>query len=409
MSSREPIVIIGAGEAGATLAVELVRLGHAGPVHLVGEEDCPPYERPPLSKAHLTPGEEALPAPVFPSDLALDRVVHDRGLTAVRIDRESATVELSNGARLAYHKLVFSTGAVPRQLAISDGIAGVHYLRSMLQARALRATLQAGGPVAILGAGFIGLEVAAAARRHGCAVTVIEPQTRILARGVDAEIADRVQRLHEENGVAFRLGTGVDALSNRGSNVLLSLTDGETVAVSAVVIGIGAVPEVELARTAGLVIDNGISVDERLTTSDPAILAIGDCCSFPLAIYGGRRVRLESWRNARDQAAIAAAVLVGGEVPALPAPWFWSDQYDHGLQVAGLVDEGVETVSRPVGDDGLITFHRAVDGRLVAACGFGPGQAVARDIRLAEMLIARGAHPEAAQLADPTAKLKSLL
>lgn len=409
MTVRRPIVIIGAGEAGATLAFELVRLGHPGPVHLVGAEDCPPYERPPLSKAHLEPGEEAPPVPVFPGGLVLDGVIHHRGVEALRIDRASATVELSDGARLAYDRLLLATGAAPRQLAIADGVSGVHYLRSMGQARALRAALMAGGPIAILGAGFIGLEVAAAARRHGCAVTVIEPQARILARGVDAAIAERVHRLHEDNGVVFRLGTGVTAIANQGSEVLLTLSDGETLLVSTVVIGIGAMPEVDLARAAGLLIDNGIAVDERLATSDPAILAIGDCCSFPLALYGGRRVRLESWRNARDQAAIAAAMLTGDEPPALPAPWFWSDQYDHGLQVAGLVDEGAKTVSRPAGDSGLITFHLAADGRLVAACGFGPGQTVARDIRLAEMLIGRAAHPDPVQLADPAVKLKSLL
>ena len=226
---------------------------------------------------------------------------------------------------------------------------------------------------------------------------------------MDAAIAERVHRLHEDNGVVFRLGTGVTAIANQGSEVLLTLSDGETLLVSTVVIGIGAMPEVDLARAAGLLIDNGIAVDERLATSDPAILAIGDCCSFPLALYGGRRVRLESWRNARDQAAIAAAMLTGDEPPALPAPWFWSDQYDHGLQVAGLVDEGAKTVSRPAGDSGLITFHLAADGRLVAACGFGPGQTVARDIRLAEMLIGRAAHPDPVQLADPAVKLKSLL
>lgn len=409
MTNKTTIVVIGAGEAGATLASELVRLGHDGPIHLVGEEDCQPYERPPLSKAQLAPGEDALPAPVFPSEAVFDRAIHHRGISAQRIDRASRTVELSDGRGLAYDRLVLATGASPRRLPAAEGVSGVHYLRSMRQARDLRGALQAGGHIAILGAGFVGLEVAAAARLHGCPVTVIEPQPRILARGVDAAIAARVQQLHERNGVSFMLGSGVSALGNRGADVVMTLTDGKTLSVSTVVVGIGAVPEVELARAAGLVIDNGIAVDERLTTSDPSVLAIGDCCSFPLSVYSGRRVRLESWRNARDQAAIAAAFLAGGEVQALPAPWFWSDQYDYGLQVAGLVDEGSCRVSREHGEEALLTLHLATDGRLVAACGFGPGQAVARDIRLAEMLIARGAHPDPAQLADPAVKLKSLL
>ena len=409
MAGQEPIVIIGAGEAGATLAAELVRLGYRDPVHLVGDEDCAPYERPPLSKAHLEPGAEPLPATVFPQGMVLDNVVHHRGLAAVSIDPKAKLVTLSNGGSLAYHRLVLATGAEPRTLGLAEGIGGVHYLRTLAQARDLRNALDRRTPVAVLGAGFIGLEVAAAARRHGCKVTMVEPQPRILGRGVSAFIAERIRLLHEAEGVDFRLGASLSALQTRGAELILHLTEGAAVEASALVIGIGAQPRIALARAAGLAIDNGIAVDAQFTTSDPAILAMGDCCSFPLPVYGGRRVRLESWRNARDQAAMIAAILTKGDVASMPVPWFWSDQYDHGLQVAGLVDEGETEIRRPVGDGADITFHLADDGRLVAACGFGPGQAVAKDIRLAEMLIARGAMPDPGLLADPAVKLKSLL
>ncbi|WP_084366155.1 FAD-dependent oxidoreductase [Rhizobium sp. RU36D] len=409
MKTDGPIVIIGAGEAGATLAADLARRGNSLPIHLVGAEDCAPYERPPLSKAHLEPDEIARVVPLFAGGDIPDAIIHHRGVHALRIDRAARTVELSDGQRLDYGRLVLATGAASRRLPIAEGIVGIHYLRNLREAQALRPLLLAGGPIAILGAGFIGLEVAAAARKHGTAVSVIEPQARILARGVSASIAGKVQELHERNGVAFRLGTSVSTIDRSGDTIALILSDGGTIAATTIVIGIGAVPEVALAREAGLMVDNGITVDARLQTSDPAILAIGDCCAFPLSIYGGRRVRLESWRNARDQAAMAAALLSGEAIGEMPLPWFWSDQYDHGLQVAGLIDEGGTEILRRPNEDVLMSFHLAADGRLVAAQGFGPGQAVARDIRLAEMLIGRGARPDPAFLADPSVKLKSLL
>lgn len=409
MKSDGPIVIIGAGEAGATLAAELARRGHSAPIHLVGAEDCAPYERPPLSKAYLEPGEAARAVPLFAGGEMPDAIIHHRGVQALRIDRAAQRVELSDGQRLDYGRLVLATGAASRRLPIAEGIAGIRYLRTLREAQALRPLLLAGGPIAILGAGFIGLEVAAAARKHGADVTVIEPHARVLARGVSASIADQVQQLHERNGVVFRLSTGVSIIDRSGDATALILSDGGTITAATVVIGIGAVPEVALAREAGLMVDNGIIVDARLETSDPAILAIGDCSSFPLSIYGGRRVRLESWRNARDQAAMAAALISGEAISEMPVPWFWSDQYDHGLQVAGLFDEGVSEISRRPSEDVLMSFHLAADGRLVAAQGFGPGQAVAKDIRLAEMLIGRGARPEPVFLADPSNKLKLLL
>jgi 3-phenylpropionate/trans-cinnamate dioxygenase ferredoxin reductase subunit len=191
--------------------------------------------------------------------------------------------------------------------------------------------------------------------------------------------------------------------------VRLGLADGSELTADLLVVGIGAVPVTGLAESAGLAIENGIAVDRYLRTSDPDILAAGDCCSFPLEIYGGRRVRLESWRNAQDQGTLAAKNMLGAEEPVSAVPWFWSDQHDLTLQIAGLAEGAERHVRRDLGDAAFILFHLAPDGRLLAASGIGQGNAVARDIRLAEMLIAKGAHPDPAALASPDVKLKSLL
>ncbi|RWC27864.1 MAG: ferredoxin reductase [Mesorhizobium sp.] len=405
-----PIVIAGAGECGMSVAVELVRGGYAGPIHLVGEKTGQPYERPPLSKAHLEPGGEPAPVPIDGhGQLQTSRVIRYSGLKAAAIDRDRAELILSNGLRLAYSRLVLATGASPRRLPMAEGLAGVHYLRSLADAAALLAALARGGEIAVIGAGFIGLEVAAAARAHGCTVTVIEARDRILARGADPDISGAVASLHRAKGVTLLVSTVLTALRNDGAQVVLTLSDGREMRADAVIVGIGAVPNTAPTAAGGLAIDNGIAVDEELSTSDPQILAAGDCCSFPLAVYGNRRVRLESWRNARDQAAQAAAILTGASPAPSPVPWFWSDQYDHGLQVAGLVDEGKTHVCRELSEGAFINFHLSAEGVLVAACGFGPGQSVGRDIRLAEMPIARRATPSPDALASAGVKLKSML
>ena len=205
-------------------------------------------------------------------------------------------------------------------------------------------------------------------------------------------------------------GQGIAAIEDTATGVVVTLADGTAVEADLAVIGIGAVPNTELAEAAGLAIENGISVDDHLRTSDPDILAAGDCCSFPLALYGGRRLRLEAWRNAQEQGTLAANNMLGIELaPHVAVPWFWSDQYDLGLQIAGLADDATQTVRRDLGGGALILFHLASDGRLLAASGIGPRNSIARDIRLAEMLIARRAHPPREKLAAPEEKLKSLL
>ena len=263
--------------------------------------------------------------------------------------------------------------------------------------------------MAVIGGGFIGLELAASARKRGVEVTVIEAQPRILMRGVPADIARTVHALHTGKGVEILCGEGIAAIEEDGDAIRIRLAGRRVVEAELAVVGIGAVPATALAESAGLAVENGIAVDERLRTGDPDIFAAGDCCSFPLSIYGGRRVRLEAWRNAQEQGALAARNMLGAEESHAAVPWFWSDQYEMSLYIAGLSDERRKVVRRDLGEDAFILFHLAGDGRLVAASGVGPGNAVARDIRLAEMLIARQVRPEISELASPEVKLKKLL
>lgn len=332
------------------------------------------------------------------------------GRPVIGIDRQRKTVKLADGATIPYAKLLLATGAVPRRLPLAPKASErIAYLRTYTDALSIRAHLEPGSHVAVIGGGFIGLELAASARKRGADVTVVEAQPRILMRGVPEEIARVIHDRHLAESIKVTCGRGLKSITETRDEVLIELVDGETIHADLAVVGIGAQPVTALADAAGLALDNGIAVDARLATSDPDIFAAGDCCSFPLAIYGGRRVRLESWRNAQDQGMLAAANMLGRAEPIASVPWFWSDQHDLTLQVAGLAEGAASTVRRDLGEGAFILFHLAEDGRLLAASGIGPGNAVARDIRLAEMLIAKGARPAPEQLAEPQVKLKALL
>jgi 3-phenylpropionate/trans-cinnamate dioxygenase ferredoxin reductase subunit len=269
--------------------------------------------------------------------------------------------------------------------------------------------MRPGKHIAIVGGGFIGLELAATARLLGADVTVVEGLERVLKRGVPDEIAKVITERHRAEGVDLRCGVAISSLGEDGGRAVIRLSAGDTIEADLVLVGIGAMPSTDLAARAGLMIDNGVAVDEYLRTSAPDIYAAGDCCSFPLAVYGARRVRLESWRNAQDQGALAAANMLGLGQMVSAVPWFWSDQYDMTLQIAGLSDGAVTHLRRDLGEGAFILFHLDEAGRLLAASGIGPGNAVARDIRLAEMLIAARAHPDPAALIASNIKLKSLL
>lgn len=398
------MVIVGGGMAGARAIVSLRANGWDGPITLISEETLLPYDRPPLSKAMLT--EEQEPSPTYLLDesmIASLKADFVRGAKATGIDRAKKTVVLEDGRAIAYEKLLIATGAKPRRLTIEGGELA-YTLRDFADGDHLRSRLRASATAAIVGGGFIGLEVAASARKLGCNVTLVEAQPRILMRGVPEEIARVVHARHVEAGVTMQVGTALKAVETDG----ILLADGHKVKAEIVIAGIGAAPEVALAKDAGLAVENGIICDETLKTSDPDIYAAGDCCSFPHRLFGNKRMRLEAWRNATDQANVATANMLGGTKSYDAVPWFWSDQYDLSLQIAGSPGDGVETVRRQVGE-GFVIFHRDATGRLVGASGIGPGNSIARDVKLAEMLIARQAAPAATALADPATPLKALL
>jgi 3-phenylpropionate/trans-cinnamate dioxygenase ferredoxin reductase subunit len=401
------MVVVGAGECGARAAFALRENGWTGPVTLVGAEPLLPYERPPLSKAGLV-SDSAGPVTIRDAEAYRDGDIELlSGVEVVGLDAGAHHVELGDGRRLGYERLLLATGARARPLPF-DG-ATVHLLRTHADALALRRRLTPGARVGVIGGGFIGLELASSAVARGCAVTVVELGPRPMGRAVPPRIAAVMVGRHVAAGIDLRCGTGVTRLASTGTGVTIGLADGEAVEVDVVVAGVGSVPETGLAERSGLAVENGIQVDARFATSAPDVFAAGDCCAFPHPLYDDRRVRLESWRAAQEQGAAAARSMLASTEPYAAVPWFWSDQHDLSLQVTGLTDAAAGEVVRLRPDGVELWFGLGADGRLLAAAGVGPGNAVAKDIRLAQMLIARRTVPNPAALADPAVPLKSLL
>lgn len=403
------MVIVGAGEAGARAAITLREVGWRGPITLIGDEMEPPYERPPLSKTVITSVHEPTPTAICDRErLAEERITFLGGAAAAEIDRVAHEVRLADGRSLPYERLLIATGARPRRLDI-PGCAVLLYLRSFADAQYLRARLRPGIRVGVIGGGFIGLELAASATARGCTVTVVELASRVMARAVPEAVASIIAARHEEAGVRLLCGVSVKRIEASDGASRIVLSTGASVDCDVAIAGIGAVPDTRLAEAAGLEIENGICVDSTMKTSDPTIFAAGDCCSFPHPLFGNRRVRLEAWRNAKDQGGLAARNMLGAEAEYATPPWFWSDQYELCLQIAGLPDAGETEVLRRREDGVEIHFGLDGVGRLVAASGVGQGNAVAKDIRLAEMLITRRSAPDRAMLSDPSIGLKKLL
>ncbi|CAM4098164.1 NAD(P)/FAD-dependent oxidoreductase [Janibacter anophelis] len=404
-TSAEPqrIVVVGAGECGTHAAMALRDKGFGGSITLIGRESVHAYERPPLSKGALAAEETELVHPWSPEQLAEAGIDLQLGVEVTGIDLAAGTVTTDEG-KVPWDRLLLALGSDVRRLELDD----VTYLRTHEDAAALRELLRPEGHLLVIGAGFIGLEIAAGARERGMEVTVVEAGPRALGRIVPQEVAEQVAALHAEHGVALRTSTLVTDLRREGGRLRALLSDGDEVVVDAVVAGVGAAPTTALAAAAGLVVDDGIVVDERLRTSDPRVFAAGDCASFPDARSGGR-VRLESWRNAHDQAVTVAASMLGEEQAHAAVPWFWSDQYDQMLSVAGLPGTGERSVLRHR-DDGVL-LHLGLDAadRLVHAAAVGPGASVAKDIRVAEKLIAAAVPLDPEQLADPGVPLRSIL
>lgn len=395
------VVIVGAGQAGASAAAKLRALGHDGPITLVGDEPAPPYQRPPLSKAYLMgemPRERLFLRPE--SFWAENRVELVLGQPVQGIDRAARLVRLA-GRDLPYDALVLATGATPRRLpaAIGGDLAGVHTVRSLADIDRLQPEMASGKRLLVVGGGYIGLEAAAVARKLGLSVALVEAAPRILGRVACPETAAFIRDLHNRHGVEIVEGVGLERLTGESRVTGARLADGRQIAADLAIVGIGVTANAALAQAAGLAVDGAIVVDDRGRTTDPAIWAAGDCTLLP---FRGARVRLESVQNAIDQAEAVAANILGADRPYDPKPWFWSDQYDLKLQIAGLNLGHDRVVVRP----GPAPSHWYFQGdRLLAVDALGD----ARAYMIGKRLIESGRSPDPAVLADPSADLKALL
>lgn len=403
MTQPQKIVIVGAGHAAGQLVQSLQQQKFGGTITLVGDEPSLPYQRPPLSKKFLAGELDAERLLVKPRT-AYGDVDTRLGTHVLRIDRDRKLVETADGVELPYDKLVLALGSRPRQLTIpGSDLPGVCYLRTIEDVDSIRATLDQVRTVAIVGAGYIGLEVAAVLRSLGHRVLVIEALERVMSRVVSPEVSAFYQRAHHDHGVELLLSTCVDAFVGTDRVTGIELAGGRRIDAQAIVVGVGVVPNTELAEEAGLAVDNGIAVDERCRTSDADIYAIGDCTSHPNPIYG-RRLRLESVHNALEQAKTAAINVCGGTSEYGQVPWFWSDQYDLKLQIAGLSAGYDEVCVRGDLSDNAFSCLYLDQGVLIAIDAVNRP----RDFMQAKPLIAARARIDRQKAADAETPLKDV-
>ncbi|MCK1804265.1 FAD-dependent oxidoreductase [Brevibacterium sp. R8603A2] len=359
--SLASIVIVGGGQAGQQVAASLRRLGYQGRVTLVCEELHLPYQRPPLSKAYLSGEFDERRLTFKKADWYEKQGIEVVHQAAVSMDRANQTVKLAGGLELDYEHLVLATGARNRRLSVPGAdLENVVDLRTRDDAEALAVSLPAAKNVVIVGAGFIGLEVAASVRKMGAAVHVLELADRVMERALSPEASAYFSRAHAQAGIEIHTGTGITGIEGREGRVAEVVTStGERLSADLVLVGIGAVPNAELAEEAGLEVDGGVVVDEMLRTSDPAVSAIGDVAVVSVCASGAR-VRLESVQNANDQGRFLAESLTGAQGSYAKVPWFWSDQGTHKLQIAGVRDGCEETVLLPAhGPEEFIALHFA--------------------------------------------------
>ena len=377
------VVIVGAGHAGGSVAALLRQYAYTGPITLVGEEPLHPYQRPPLSKAWLKGEADAESLLLRPESFYTEADIKlHLGVRADRIERAAKTMVFENGEVLPYDALILATGARARRIPLPGlELDGVLELRTAADADRLKAALGAGKRLAVIGGGYIGLEAAASARALGAEAVIIEREPRVLARVACEALSFFFQDYHRSKGVTFVLNAGVDAIEGvDGRAAGVRLSSGDLITADAVLVGVGAVPNQELAEAGGVICDNGIVVDLNARTSDPDIFAIGDCTRRPLPLYDGRMHRLESVPNALEQAKQAAAAITGRAPPAGETPWFWSDQYDLKLQIAGIPFDAVTTLIRgdphalPEGGAKFAVFHLDAENRVraVEAINAGP-------------------------------------
>lgn len=382
----ERFIIVGGGQAAAFAAKTLRSEGFDGGITILSEEPYYPYERPPLSKAVLQGAADVHGTCLLTEEAAADLRIEIRlGQRARSIDREQRVVHLETGEALQYDRLLIATGSRARRI---DGPfankSNVFYLRTLDDALALRAKLGSGKRLVSVGAGWIGLEVAATARKLGMEATVVELADRICGRSLPAEVGAALADLHRSHGTRICLGAGITEVAGADQVESLTLSSGETLPVDVVVVGVGAIPNDEIAREAGIETANGVLVDEFLRSSDPLIFAAGDVAAMRSG--GGPPIRMETWANAQDQGVAAARNMLGKDVPYTPNTWFWSDQYDVNIQMIGNVQPAAGTALTRKGEGNGFTRFSVVDGRLVGAICFG----CPRDMAIVRRLLSRG-------------------
>jgi 3-phenylpropionate/trans-cinnamate dioxygenase ferredoxin reductase subunit len=402
----DPVVIVGAGQAGVALAARLRALGYAGGLILIGDEPVPPYQRPPLSKKYVSGELELERLLIRPRDWYAEAAVELRlEQRVVALSPREHELTLSDGTRLRYRQLALTTGARPRNLPADVGgaLPGVVTIRGLADADAIIPRLRAGARLVVVGGGYIGLEAAAVTAGKGLQVTVIEAADRILQRVAAAETSGYFRDLHQRHGVVIREATGLDRIAALdGCAAAVRLKDGSVLPADLVIVGIGVLPNDDLAGAAGLALENGIAVDAQGRSSDPDIFAAGDCASFP---WQGTRTRLESVQNAIEQAEHAAAAMLGAVEHYRPVPWFWSDQYDVKLQIAGLNRGYDQVVVRPGRRPGSQSVWYYRQGALIAVDAMNDALAYA----FGKKALEGGKSIAAEQAADPAVDLKAAI
>ncbi len=406
LSDTDTLLIIGGGQAAAQTIAGARQWGFAGRIRLIGEETALPYQRPPLSKAYLKGEMEEERLYFKPADWYAEQNVElSLGVRAEAIDRTARSVSLSDGSAADYDALVLATGSRPRPLPLTGaGLEGVHELRDLRDVDGLKPVVVTGTNMVIIGAGYIGLEAAAVARQLGANVTVIEMARRVLARVTSPVMSTFYTRLHESHGVKIMTGAQTEEiLGTNGQVTGVKLVDGTRLEADIVLVGIGILPNQELAQAAGLACDGGILVDEDARTSDDRIFAAGDCTVRPLVHYS-RTGRLESVHNAIEQGKLAAAALTGRERPKLDVPWFWSDQYDVKLQIAGLSQDYDDHIVRGDPESGAFAVFYFRSDRLIAVDAVN----AAPEFIVTKKLIISGQTLAPAQLQDTSVSMKEL-
>lgn len=394
---KKTVVIAGAGHAAGQSVVSLRQGGFDGRIVLVGEEPYLPYQRPPLSKKFLAGELDASRLLLRQEKFYVDHDVDVRlGTRVTRIDPGAHTAELGDCSTLHYDKLILATGSRAREVGVAGHeLHGIHYLRTIEDVDRIRDRFQSGTTLVIVGAGYIGLEVAAVAVSRGLKVTVVELAGQVMARVRAPEVSTFMERIHRAAGVDIRCGTGVAGFSGITQLNGVLLANGEQIPADMAIVGVGIVPNVELAEAAGIPCNNGILCDEHCLTADPDILAVGDCSNHPNSLLG-YRVRLESVHNAQEQAKTAAATILDRREPYSQVPWFWSDQYDLKLQIAGFSSTRSQAVVRGDPDSRSLAVFYLDEGRLVAVYAINSP----REFMLSKKLIAIGVRPDPALLRD---------